>query len=287
MPKLNWTLQYYCRLSCVDAQIQKINEFFLSDTNKGQITVLEIDGVTSNIFKLAEFCFQTTIIRYSFIEIEKYELVLDSKGWALEWSPDRKAKIIILENPIEKNLNEEDSPKLLAENLAKLNLENKSKFMDGMKSKSGIEEEVKNDAPSKLVNRKVSDDSGKQTYIDEETFKVKYPQPDILIRLYKLDIYQKNFEFYKFAPIQKLMKALFYNLKSQTVTLLSVVSDEQSKQNIMLENMKNEVGEVKQEVGGVKQEVGGVKQEVKAMKEEVQSMMTMMKDIHKFLKPKD
>ena len=266
VPNLKRALQFYCTLSCIDASIQFIDELFISDNEQGQITTVEIEGVTSNIFKLADLCFQSTNIRYSFIEISKYEMVFDPEGRKLKWSPDRKAKIILMENaPIAKNFNE-DSPKLLAKNLEKLNLENKSKFMQHMKPKSEKEEEVKNDAPLKVVNRKVSSDSGEQTMANEETFQVKTPQSDILIRFFQLDIYQKNSEFFKFAPIQKLMIALFSDLRYKTVTLLSVMSDEQSKQNIMLKNLE--------------QNVSGLQNEVKEMK-------VIMNEIYKFIKKKD
>ena len=47
---------------------------------KGHITTVEIEGVTSNIFKFAELVFSKTELRYAFQEIYKYEMMFDSEG---------------------------------------------------------------------------------------------------------------------------------------------------------------------------------------------------------------
>ena len=148
----------------------------------------------------------------------------------------------MLDVPIEENpLNEESSSNLLAENLEKLNVGSK------------LEEEVKINEVWKVPKRKISDNSGDQVLVNEETFIIRAPVSDILIRLFHLDIYQKNSNFFKFAPIQKLMNALFSNMQFQDVTLISLVSDEQAKQNITIAKVQNYVMELNKKLEETKE----------------------------------
>lgn len=247
VPGIKSALHYISMLSSIDAIIQKNYDPNCDDHGEvNYFTIIEIEGITSNIFKFAEWALSNAILIYAFQEILKYENKFDSHNNTVVWKSERLAKVKILQSVStykNKFLQTAEQQIELFKQEHQIQIKNKFSPVD-----KNEEEEKKNEQLKiKDVNSKISNSSGSKKTSSEVQFIVQIPQVEKLARIFKMDFYQNNPNFTIFAPIQKLMNLLYTDKKYKTITLLSLISDEQVKQNINLLKMDQEMKDMKKQ----------------------------------------
>ena len=195
--RLKLELKNACQLSVVSAQIQKTDIYIVDNCGEeDRVTRVKILG---------------TILKQSFNDIKRYDIVLEESGFNKKWRPDEKAKITVLKtikpgkgkeerkipsNQVEGLQNQQSPIKLKGQVMNASNEESKSEHSDRKESlDSGSSGDVEN-----------------TLYVD---FTIKTPDFHILARIFDLKVYREFFNMRKFEPISMIMNEMFRDQKKK------------------------------------------------------------------------